>query len=88
MKFKPYYITSEQLDSLPIAAGQFIVCSDTQTIYFDESDNSRIDISSGVDVISNGIYWNDDSTIEDLVPYSKTEIDNKINDIVAAMTIL
>lgn len=42
--FKPYKITSSQLETLPIAEGQFIVTTDTNKIYLDESASSRIEL--------------------------------------------
>ena len=42
--FKPYKITSSQLETLPITEGQFIVTTDTNKIYLDESASSRIEL--------------------------------------------
>ena len=42
--FKPYKITSSQLENLPIAEGQFIVTTDTNKIYLDESASNRIEL--------------------------------------------
>ena len=42
--FKPYKITSSQLENLPITEGQFIVTTDTNKIYLDESTSSRIEL--------------------------------------------
>ena len=44
MQFKPYYITASQLDNLSIVAGQLIITTDTHNIYFDETNNSRIQL--------------------------------------------
>ena len=40
--FQPCKVSSSQLNSLAKVEGQFIVCTDTQEIYFDESSSSRI----------------------------------------------
>lgn len=42
--FKPYKITSSQLETLPITEGQFIVTTDTNKIYLDESASNRIEL--------------------------------------------
>lgn len=39
--FKPYRVTSSQLNSLPIVDGQFIIVIDTNQIYLDQG-NTRI----------------------------------------------
>lgn len=88
MKFKPYYITSAQLELLPIVPGQFIVVTDTKSVYFDETTTDRIDVSSGVSVLTNNLFWNDSSEISDMPYYLKPEIDEKIGKIVAAMELL
>lgn len=41
-QFKPYKVTSSQLNSLPIVNGQFILVSDTKQIYCDISDTTRV----------------------------------------------
>ena len=43
-KFKPYKIESSQLESLTKSEGQFIVTTDTQKVYLDETDSSRIEL--------------------------------------------
>ena len=39
--FKPYRVTSSQLNSLPIVDGQYIVVTDTNQVYLDMEDNTR-----------------------------------------------
>lgn len=41
-QFKPFKVSSSQLNSLPIVSGQFILVSDTHQIYCDISDTKRI----------------------------------------------
>ena len=43
-KFKPYKIESSQLENLSISEGQFIVTTDTQKVYLDESNSRRIEL--------------------------------------------
>ena len=43
-QFKPYKITSEQLDSLPITEGQLIFLTDTAQIFLDTSSTTRTEI--------------------------------------------
>lgn len=45
-KFKPYKILESQLDSLPIKEGQFILTIDTNKLYSDTAEDTRILISS------------------------------------------
>lgn len=40
-KFKPYRVTSSQLNSLPIVDGQYIVVTDTNQVYVDLNNNTR-----------------------------------------------
>lgn len=90
MQFKPCYVTAAQLDSLPKKAGQLIVVTDGKAIYMDESDSSRINVSSGINVLTNNVFWNDTTDITDdtQTPYSKSEIDDKIGEIVSLMAAL
>lgn len=44
-KFKPYKIESSQLEDLSISEGQFIVTTDTNKIYLDEDNATRIELS-------------------------------------------
>lgn len=39
--FKPYKITSSQLNSLPIQEGQFIITTDTNKVYVDINNSTR-----------------------------------------------
>lgn len=39
--FKPYRVTSSQLNSLPIVDGQFIIVTDTNKVYVDLENNTR-----------------------------------------------
>lgn len=41
--FKPYRVTSSQLDSLPIVDGQFIIVTDTKQFYLDQG-STRISL--------------------------------------------
>lgn len=41
-QFKPFKVSSSQLDSLPIVDGQFIIVSDTNQVYCDVSPTERI----------------------------------------------
>lgn len=44
--FKPYRVTSSQLNSLAIKEGQFIITTDTKMIYADISSSQRIQLGS------------------------------------------
>lgn len=66
--FKPYKILSSQLDSLPIAEGQLIITTDTQSIYLDNAEGVRtlVGVAKGIDIkvsaeepseISEGDIW-------------------------------
>ena len=46
--FKPFKITENQLNSLPITAGQLIFTTDTKKIFFDIDDTERIILYSDV----------------------------------------
>ena len=54
--FKPYKITKNKLNSLPIKEGQFIIVTDTEEIYVDKSASERIKLGggSGVTNLVNG----------------------------------
>lgn len=45
--FKPYKITKNKLNSLPIKEGQFIIVTDTEEIYVDKSASERIKLGGG-----------------------------------------
>ena len=44
--FKPYRVTSAQLNSLPIVEGQFIFVTDTKDLYFDVSTTDRLRLNA------------------------------------------
>lgn len=44
--FKPYRVTSAQLNSLPIVEGQFIFVTDTKDLYFDVSATDRLRLNA------------------------------------------
>lgn len=63
-QFKPYKITSSQLDDLEKSEGQFIVTTDTQKIYLDEDALNRIELGGSdvpeMTILSYGYStWND-----------------------------
>jgi len=43
--FKPYKVEDNQLSSLPVTEGQFIVTTDTKKIYLDKDSSNRIEIA-------------------------------------------
>lgn len=50
--FKPYKVENNQLSSLPVTEGQFIVTTDTKKIYLDKDSSNRIEIA-GTEVNDN-----------------------------------
>lgn len=47
-QFKPYKILSNQLASLPMVEGQFILTIDTNKLYFDKDNVTRIELYNGM----------------------------------------
>lgn len=56
--FKPYKVTSANLNSLPIKEGQLIFVTDTQDLYIDVSANSRIKVNNDALVKLAGVETN------------------------------
>lgn len=68
--FRPVQTTEAILISTPIVPGTLYVCTDTQTLWLDASDGTRVDIGAGGDVDLSAFY-------------TKSEINTKVGGVVS-----
>lgn len=82
-EFKPYKILSTQLDSLSITEGQFILTTDTNTLYADISATERVIVNS--DFILNSLknYYSKD----ELIPITPTRVEELWDNTIAQSVI-
>lgn len=61
--FKPYKMTSTDMENLAISEGQFIICTDTGRMYLDINSTTRLPVG-GTDVQTGVIPENPEDTTD------------------------
>lgn len=81
-KFKPYYVTQELLDQIPIVPGQLIIITDKKAVYMDTEDGRKL-ASNPENGSANNIFWNDEiySGFPIVDSYTKEEVDAMLGDL-------
>jgi hypothetical protein len=75
--FKPYKGLSSQLESLPIREGQFIITTDTNALYIDISNSSRIRLDQEFKIVNELPETNIDPNTVYLIKVGNTDTYNQ-----------